>query len=217
MAHPSDAPAGVVAPDSWLLLAADGSEAAVLASSPLTITAFFASWVALGMAPALGLARRGHDRNTMVAIGAGLGPLMLMVASDAVRRAERAAHPLVVRPGADLGGGLHLLVLVPALPEEARSLVPTVEAMRPDIASFTVARVVTYESIEGVLDHEAITELSELLRVASDLLGVEGAGIELHPGTTETVVNRFEERFPRTLVLFAVEDTTTDASLQDRR
>jgi len=106
---------------------------------------------------------------------------------------------------------------VPGLPEEARSLVPTVEAMRPDIASFTVARVVTYESIEGVLDHEAITEASELLRVASDLLGVEGAGIELHPGTTETVVNRFEERFPRTLVLFAVEDTTTDASSQDRR
>lgn len=54
-----------------------------LATEGLTATiampAFFVAWIAAGLLAGLLLSRRAHDRTTMLAIGAGLGPILLLV------------------------------------------------------------------------------------------------------------------------------------------
>jgi hypothetical protein len=92
--------------------------------------AFFLGWIGVGVLVGLGLGRRGHDRRLMTALGVGLGPLMLMVGSEALRR-EREAVPLVLSPGADHGGDLDVLVLVQHDPNHVRSLAPMLEAVEP--------------------------------------------------------------------------------------
>ncbi len=197
---------GGASAEPWFALAADAPGAAGLASSPLTAAAFFTLWVALGAAVALGLVRRGHDRATMLAVGAGLGPLMLVVAADSFGRTHRTTGPLVVDPGTRFGGDLHVLVVVVGHAQGVRALSPTLEAVRASVATVTVAQVVTYESIEAGRDDGTVAGRWPTLRAARDLLPFEGAGIELHPGTMEAVAGRFRRRFPRTLVLFAPDE-----------
>ena len=54
-------------------LAAEGMSATI--AMPL----FFVAWIAAGLLAGLLLSRRAHDRATMLALGAGLGPILLLV------------------------------------------------------------------------------------------------------------------------------------------
>jgi hypothetical protein len=204
VSHSSRAPLALAQPESWWLLAVEGQESSPLAPAPLAVPGFFAGWIALGVIVALRLARRGHDRRTMMAVGAGLGPLMVLLASDIVRWREREASPLVLEPGVDHGGDLDVLVLVQDRPEDVRSVLPTLEAVVPDLARLTVARVVDFEWLEGDLDNEVVAAASSALFEATALLPIEGAGRVLHPGTLATVADRFTAQPDRTLVLFAI-------------
>jgi hypothetical protein len=69
--------------------------------------AFFAGWVLVGVAVALaGVRHGGHDRRTLLALGAGLGPLTLVVAAalgarerPVVRAFRRSARTTPVNDG----------------------------------------------------------------------------------------------------------------------
>lgn len=101
VSHSSHAPMALAQPESWWVLAVEGQETSPLAAAPLAMSGFFAGWIAVGVVGALRLARRGHDRRTMVAVGAGLSPLMVLLASDLVQGAALALHPGTLTAGAD--------------------------------------------------------------------------------------------------------------------
>lgn len=197
---------------SWVL-AADGQDVAGgLASSPLAMPAFFLGWIAVGVSVALVLARRGHDCRTMVALGVGLGPLMFVVASDAVRRREREARPLVLSPGVDHGGDLDILVLIQHSPEHVRSLAPTLSAVESEVGTLTLARAVEYEWLDDApedhADNEVVASASSALVTARDLVPISSPALVVFPGTVEAAARRFAARRHRTLILVAIDDPT---------
>lgn len=179
-----------------------------LAALPLAMPAFFLGWIAVGVVVALGLARRGHDRRMMLGLGAGLGPLMLVVASDAVRWRERDARALVLAPGADHGGDLDILVLIQDRPEDVRSVVPTLDAMRTEIGRLLLARVVDFEWLEGDLDNDVIDVASEALIAARDLVPVSSPALVVCPGTPQEAAERCLPGGRRMLVLVAIDESS---------
>ncbi|MGE0796494.1 MAG: hypothetical protein AB7H43_04540 [Acidimicrobiia bacterium] len=198
--------------EGWSLLAADGPVlASGLASSPLAVPAFFLGWIGFGMAVGRGLGRRGHDRQLMTALGAGLGPLMLVVGSEARRREGRAV-PLVLSPGIDRGGDLDVLVLVQHDPDHVRSLLPTIEAVAPDVGTLTLARAVAYEWLEddpdGPDDNDVVSSARSALVAARELVPITSPRLVVFPGSADMAVRRFAESRRRTLALFAVDDAT---------
>jgi hypothetical protein len=195
--------------DGWLTLAAESSEASAgLASSPFAMPGFFLGWILVGLLVALRLTRRGHDRKTMMAVGMGLGPLMLLVAADTVWHRERASRPLVVEPGVHLGGDLDVLVLVQGGPDEVQAVVPSLQAVRANIGTLILARVVAYEWLVGDRDNEVVAQATATLAAAHDLVPVPGARLEVRAGTPETVAQNFNERENRSAVFFAIDEST---------
>jgi hypothetical protein len=192
----------------WVLTAESQEVGGGLAASPYALCAFFLGWVAIGAYAAYGLVRRGHDRGTMVALGAGLGPLMLIVMSRALVRREAEARPLVLAPGVDHGGDLDIMVLVQDQPEHVESVMATVDAMASEIGTLTLARAVDYEWLGDDLDNNAVARATQALYEARDLVPARGAGLVVHPGTVEAAARRFATRPHRTLVLVAVGDSS---------
>ncbi len=214
MPQSDHAPANGNQPERWTLLAVDGQEAgAALAAAPIAMPGFFAGWILAGVLVGLWLTRRGHDRRLMVSLGAGLGPLMVIVASDMVRRRDLIAQPIVVDRGVNRGGGLDILVLICGRPDDVQSVAPTLQSVRNDIGTLVLAQTVPYESMNDPHD-DTITTASASLIAAREFLPYGGAQLELHPGTPAIVARRFAARHDRTIVLFGVRDTAVDADAQ---
>lgn len=212
MPHPQRGHLVVDRSEGWSVLAAEGQDiGGGLAASPLAMPAFFSGWVALGVLVAVALARRGHDRKTMLALGVGLGPLMLVVASDVLRRREREARPLLLAPGVDHGGGLDILVLLQDRPEHVRSVVPTLDAVKTDVGRLTLVRAVDFEWLEDDLDNEAVDSATADLVVARDLVPISSPALVVCPGTAKRAAQRFAPRGRRTLVLVAIDESSTNS------
>lgn len=196
--------------ESWLVLGAETHESGHnLAASPLAVPAFFAGWLLVGVLVAWWLVRRGHDTRTMLALGACLGPLMGLVASDTVRRRERIARPLMLASPVDHGGPLDVLVLVQGRPDEVRSVGPTLEAVAPDLGTVMVARAVAYEWLEGDIDNDVVRTSEDDLVAAVGLLPVMGAGVALWPGPVDRVTARAGDGPAYTLVLNAIDESAS--------
>lgn len=184
-------------------LAVDGPDAGGLAASWWSMPGFFAGWIVLGVVLALVLVRRGHDARTMVALGAGLGPLMALVVSDSIRRRDREAQALVIQSGVDHGGPLDVLVLAHDSGSAVEDLATTIESVRDELGLLTVGRTVAYEWVEGDLDNEVVRSGESELRDAAIRLAAVDAELVLLPGRIDRAVERFEDRGRRTLVLLA--------------
>ena len=174
-----------------------------LAASTLAMPAFFFGWVALGLFVAVGLARRGHDCRTMLALGAGLGPLMLVVASDVICRREREARALLLAPGIDHGGDLDIIVLVQDRPEHVRSILPNLDAVKADLGRLVIARAVDYEWLEDDLDNEVVDLATSDLVAARELVPITGPALVVCPGAAGQA-RSFAPPGRRTLVLVAM-------------
>ncbi len=218
MPQPHRATLKLEQPERWSLLAAEGNEAgAGLASSPLAMPGFFTGWIVTGVLIGLWLARRGHDRNLMVALGTGLGPMMVVVASDSVRRRDPTAEPTIVEHGVNRGGDLDVLVLLHDHPDDVRSLVSTLQAIRTDLGKLVLARTVPYESINDDPSinpdpHPVVADAASASLVeARAHLPYGGAQLELHPGTPAQAARRFARRSNRTIVLYAIGEASIGA------
>lgn len=178
---------------------------------------FFAGWIVTGVLIGLWLVRRNHDRTLMVTLGAGLGPMMAIVASDTVRRHERDVEPAIVEHGVDRGGDLDVLVLLDDHPDGVRSLVATLHAVRPDLGALVLARTVPYESINAgsSIDDPRRADVRSLVEARAHL-PYGGAQLELHPGTPAHAARRFATRKNRTIVLFAVGDASVGSRVDLR-
>ena len=196
---------------SWMT--SDASEVALgLASSPLAMPAFFLGWIAIGIGVAHGLARRGHDRKLMVALGIGLGPLMIVVAVDAVTQREREARPRVLAPGFDYGGRLDVLALIQGHPDHVRSLLPTLDAIKSVLGTLTLARAVAFQWVEDQSENEVIAQATSDLVAARKLVPITNPALVVLPGTPEAVARRWSARSRATLVLIAIDGATATSS-----
>jgi len=157
----------------------------------------------VGLLLALVLVRRGHDTRTMLALGVGLGPLMAVVASDAIKRRDPNSPALLLEPGIHHGGQLDVLVLVQGEPADVQPIRANLEAVRARLGLLTVARAVAYEWTEGDLDNEVVTAGRRALADAADRLPVRGAELSLWPGPVDVVAERFRSRHIGGLVLVA--------------
>lgn len=199
-----------------------------LAASPFAMPAFFLGWAGIGGVVALRLARRGHDRRLMVALGAALGPFMIIVASDAVAHREREARPLVLAPGLDHGGDLDVAILLQGRPEDVRSVVPTIFAVQAEIGLVSLARAVPYEWLddgtqppdddgvvrwaEGAVENNVIAEATAALVAARDLMASASPALVVFPGLAAHAAERVSRPNRRVLVLTAIdEDAATSA------
>lgn len=173
------------------------------ASSTWAIPCFFIGWIGVGVVIAVALIRRGHDARTMLAMGAGLGPLMVVVAADCIRHRDRTASPLVLRPGDHLGGPLDVVALVQDATVDIEGLLPTIQSVQADLGSLTLARAVAFEDVEdgpeGEIARRAERELSEI----AALLPVRGVTLMLLPGSVADAAERYGHR-RHTLVLTAI-------------
>lgn len=179
-------------------------ETAGLASSPLAMPGFFIGWLTVGLLAAWFLTRRGHDGPRMAAIGAGLGPMMVLLAADVLRHRDGSVHPLLLAPGTERGGQIDLLVLLHDRAEDVLHLVPTIESVEGELRSCTLARTVAYEWLEGDPANGPVISAATTVRRAAELLRLPEPRLALLPGTPEAVVATFKQthRFP--LVLIAV-------------
>lgn len=174
---------------------------------------FFIGWVTVGVAMALVLVIRGHDARITVALGVGLGPLMAIVMSDTIRRREPTASPLVFEPGVDRGGPLDVMVLVQGDPEDVRSVLPTLEAVRSELGVPTLARAGAYEWVEGDRDNDVVTARPSALVDAADRLPVAGAELALWPGPVGVAVERFRRLHQRALVLLEIAEPSVGTAV----
>lgn len=217
MPHPQHGRVAIDPAETWWMHAAETPDAGmVLATSPLAMSGFVVGWITVGVLVALHLARRGHDLPLALATGAGLGPLMAVVAIDAARWRDPAARPLVLDPGIDHGGSLDILVLVQGPPRDVESVVPTLTAMAGEAGTVLLSRVVDHEWLEGDLDNHVVTAARTDLAAAADLVPVAGAGRTVWPGTVEEAIARFLEPRGRALVLVAVDDEAAERAFRRR-
>jgi len=191
--------------DEWPVLTGDGADGATeLGAAVHAMPLFFVAWMTIGTLLALVLVVRGHDARTMVGLGLGLGPLMAVVASDTIRRKERSAAPVVLRPGDDLGGPVDVLIVVAGYPDEVVSVRPDLEAVAPALGSLVLARPVPYEWADGGGDDPVSQGAHRALAEAADRLGVLGAELVLWPGPAERAIEQFRRRHRSGLVLVAM-------------
>ena len=125
-----------------ILLAADGEPTALNPVAGLGM--FFGGWVLVGLLLAHVLIRRGHDTRLMVALGVGLGPLLvaMVIESDAGQR-----H-LLVREGVDGTGSADLLIVLHWEADSIDELEPTLRSLDGVLRRTTIVTTVPYESCD---------------------------------------------------------------------
>lgn len=169
-------------------------------ASPLAMPAFFLAWAVLGMVLADAAHGTPHLRRSMLAVGAGLGPMAAVVTFEA-RRRRRAASEIVIAEGSANGGGLDVLVLLRDCTADVTSVVPTLDAIAADVGSVTLAMALP----DLWLDEdpaEAVAGARSVLVAASGHLRDARPGLVVYPDTTsEEAAARFsgDDR----MVLFA--------------
>lgn len=77
--------------------------------------AFFGGWIASGFAVATVMSSRGHDLRLWAALGAGLGPMSVIMARH-TRTSWSPDHVIALRPGTSRHGDLDVLVDATAAP-----------------------------------------------------------------------------------------------------
>lgn len=103
-----------------------------------------ACWAVVGLGVSLAMRRRGHDLFAWLWLGAALGPLVIPLALDAVRR-EQLAAPRLVRHGA-ARSGLSVLVGFDGSAEARAALEDALALLGPSIGRLVIARVVDFDA-----------------------------------------------------------------------
>jgi len=116
---------------------------------PGLVIAIAAGWVAIGLVLSIVMGRRGHDSFGWLVTGTLLGPLAVVLAIDARRRAEQL-DPANLRKGPPAiasSGPIDVLVGFDGSPE-SRAAIDTVPTLLDDrLGRLTVATVVPYGEV----------------------------------------------------------------------
>ena len=124
--------------------------------SPPYWALFPAAWVGAGvLAVVVVLYRRGHREGSWLLIGAVLGPLILPIAVERVRRNPRRLERRV-EPGVEVapGRGPCLLIGVDGSPESEEAVRAAVRLVAPVAGRVVLATVVSPDAVDGGQDDE---------------------------------------------------------------
>lgn len=122
-----------------------------------------ALWVLSGLLASYFMGRRGHNPFGWWFLGAVFGPLVLVLAVDAVRR-RTSTSELVGEPGFPGRGPVDVLVGTDGSAEAEAALQAVCRMLGSRLGRLTVATVVSYEAAER--DGEDRAEAEEVLRRA---------------------------------------------------
>ena len=141
--------------------------------SPPYWALFPAAWVGAGvLAVVVVLYRRGHREGSWLLVGAVLGPLILPIAVERVRRDPRRLERRV-EPGVEVapGRGPCLLIGVDGSPESEEAVRAAVRLVGPVAGRVVLATVVSADAVDGGQDDELASARDLLSRHQRELPG----------------------------------------------
>jgi nucleotide-binding universal stress UspA family protein len=100
-------------------------------------------WVTIGVAAGIVMGRRGHSWFTWAALGAVLGPLVIPLALDNIRR-EPDTHTITLDEGQLGRGPLHVLVGIDGSAESNAALNSALTLLGDRLGALTLAAVIDY-------------------------------------------------------------------------
>lgn len=148
-------------------------------------------WLAIGVATAYVMGRRGHGGFGWLIVGAVLGPLALALAVDSTRRAQVGSEP--VGQLGDAGEGpVDVLVGIDGSPESSAALRAACDLLGPRLGRLTLAAVVSYEAGERTAGERA--EAVAMLQREATAVSTFGPGMVVLSGPpAETLVTHSTE------------------------
>jgi nucleotide-binding universal stress UspA family protein len=111
------------------------------------VAAVIAAWLAIGVALAVVMGRRGHDSVAWFVVGTLMGPFAVLLAVDAWRHGEESQADTVGAGAARGGGAVDVLVGYDASAESAAALEAVISVLGERIGRLGVATVVPYGDI----------------------------------------------------------------------
>ena len=165
-----------------------------LAGSPGAIVAIWLGWIVTGCVVAEVLARQGHDRRTMTALGLALGPLLGCLAIGTGRWGAAAARPIVLARGTD-HGGRRLMVAVTGTAEDVADVEPVIALIGSGVGHVDLVAQIGIEDAvagRGCLDSsDAAIRAARSLRGAATFIADHRPGIVLVPGRPRTALAEY--------------------------
>jgi nucleotide-binding universal stress UspA family protein len=151
------------------------------------VIAIAAGWLAIGLLLSVVMGRRGHDSFGWLVTGTLLGPLAVVLAMDARRRAEML-QPATLRrrPAVPNSGPLDVLVGFDGSPESHAALDTVPKLLGDRLGRLTVATVVPY----GELREQERLATKALQGLAGRAVGVE-RNLELLHGQPASALIKF--------------------------
>jgi nucleotide-binding universal stress UspA family protein len=127
------------------------------------------AWVVVGLITSYVMGRRGHSPFGWWFLGAVFGPLVVLLAIDAARRA-RVTSQAVGLSGSRAEGPVDVLVGIDGSPQSAAALGAVCGLLGPRLGRLTLAAAVTYESAERTdTTGDRATAISNLERAAASV------------------------------------------------
>lgn len=154
--------------------------------SPWQVALLAAVWIAIGLATAVVLKRRGHEFGPNAALGAVLGPIFVFLALDTIRRREHD-KPIQLTPSATTRGKRVLVVAVGEV-EDPGSALDALTATVGEIGPVTLAVPVEHEVAERVHRMDGAPPHSENLDRVTEALSVYSPGRMMLPGRVDEAI-----------------------------
>jgi nucleotide-binding universal stress UspA family protein len=169
------------------------------------------TWVAVGLAAAVVLARHGQKSWQWYVIGVVLGPIMLPIALESVTRPGRLVMRTAAAPPAPGGQGLVALVAVDGSPESDHALREAQQVLAPAAPRFILLTVVDPDLVtgQGVGDQASTTE-----QVARELLAERASWL---PGGAAASVLEIAAGDPATEIMERAASEEVDLVVLGRR
>lgn len=164
-----------------------------LATSPVIIMTVWLGWLLIGVLTAEALARRGHARRTMTALGLAVGPFLPPLV-NATNRRRTAAGSIVVESGTHRPG-LTMMIAVGGDAEDVADLAFVFDLLRDEVGHIDlVARVDIEDTVGGARSVDRSAHGSRALRTlrgAAAFVGEHQPGLVLVAGPPRTALADF--------------------------
>ncbi len=114
---------------------------------------FILIWLAIGVVASLVMGRRGHEPATWGVLGAALGPLVIPLAVDSIRREHAPAEGMVRSVESHLGP-VDVLVGIDGSLDARQALQRVIELLGSRIGRLTLAAVLDFDTADSPVQWE---------------------------------------------------------------
>jgi nucleotide-binding universal stress UspA family protein len=117
-------------------------------SATAALLMFLLAWLGIGVVASIVMGRRGHAPFTWAALGAALGPIVIVLAAESIRR-EREPAELVLRAGTAGRGPVDVVVGIDGSAESEQALTAVIELLGSRLGRLTLAAVLDFDTAES--------------------------------------------------------------------